>query len=332
MIVSDEMRSKAGTALDGVRSTHVAASEGLARAKRGIAAAFGAYLAWGLFPVYFRALRSVAPLGILAHRIVWSVAFLLMVLAYKGRLKSVREALLGPGILAYVVSTALISSNWLIFIWAVNTGHVLDTSLGYFINPLINVLLGVGFMGERLRKPQAAAVALAASGVVALAIHEGGVPWISLALASTFALYGFTRKRANIEPIAGLFIETTILAPFAACYLALHMSCAGGVFGPSAPIAAMLVSSGVVTATPLIWFCGRRPHASPFHNGSHPVRESNDPVSSRGLCVSGTVLHRPRNRVCFHLGWTRFVHLGRSSGRRPRTTWTLDAVKVSCGA
>jgi chloramphenicol-sensitive protein RarD len=224
------------------------------RASRGLLAAFAAYLAWGLFPVYFRALRQVSPLSILAHRIVWSVGFLVLLLAWTGRLRSVRGALFGPGFRVYLISTALISSNWLLFIWAVNAGHVLDSSLGYFINPLMNVVLGIAFLGERLRMPQAVAVALATAGVLALTVHLGTVPWISLVLASTFALYGFVRKSAHIEPFAGLLIETTILLPFAVFYLGLEAIRGVGMFGPNASTAALLVSTGVVTATPLIWF------------------------------------------------------------------------------
>jgi chloramphenicol-sensitive protein RarD len=154
----------------------------------------------------------------------------------------------------YLVSTALISSNWLLYIWAVNSGHILDASLGYFINPLINVLLGVGFLRERLGKFQGAAVALAASGVVALAIHQGSLPWISLVLAVTFALYGLARKRAHIDPVAGLLIETSILMPFASLYLGLQAARGAGIFGASPSITALLLSTGGVTATPLIWF------------------------------------------------------------------------------
>jgi chloramphenicol-sensitive protein RarD len=196
----------------------------------------------------------VNPLSILAHRIVWSGAFLVLVLASTGRLRGVRRALVAPGALPYLASTALISSNWLLFIWAVNSGHVLDTSLGYFINPLINVLLGVAFLREQLTRSQAAAVALASSGVLALAIRQGNVPWISLVLATTFGLYGFVRKRAHIEPIEGLFIETVILTPFAALYLGIQAARGAPLFGPTAATEALLLSTGVVTATPLIWF------------------------------------------------------------------------------
>jgi chloramphenicol-sensitive protein RarD len=220
----------------------------------GFVAALAAYLAWGLFPLYFRALRQISPFAILAHRVVWSAAFLLLVLASTGRLHGVRRALLGPGALTYLASTALISSNWLLFIWAVNSGHVLDTSLGYFINPLINVLLGVACFRERLTRSQAVAVALAGVGVLALAIEQASVPWISLALAVTFGLYGLVRKRAKIEPVEGLFIETAILAPLAVFYLGILSACGAPLFGSTAPIGALLLSTGVVTATPLIWF------------------------------------------------------------------------------
>lgn len=218
----------------------------------GVAYAASAYLTWGLFPLYFRALAGVPAPEVLAHRIVWSLVFLAALVTALRRWRGVLAQLRAPGTLATLAVTAvLISSNWLTYIWAVNSGRVLEASLGYFVNPLVTVLLGVVFLREPLTPRQIAAVALAGAGVLALVVRAGRVPWVALALAFTFGLYGLLRKRVPIEAVAGLLGEVGVLAPLALLYLATLRP---GHFGASPRHTALLAASGVVTAMPLIWF------------------------------------------------------------------------------
>jgi len=218
----------------------------------GVAYAAAAYLTWGLFPLYFRALAGVPAPEVLAHRIVWSLVFLVALVTALGRWRGVLLQLRSPGTLSTLAVTAvLISSNWLTYIWAVNSGRVLEASLGYFVNPLVTVLLGVVFLGDRLTPRQIAAVALAAAGVLALVVRAGRVPWVALVLALTFGLYGLLRKRVPIEAVAGLLGEVAVLAPLALLYLAMLQN---GHFGAAPGHTALLAASGVVTAMPLIWF------------------------------------------------------------------------------
>jgi chloramphenicol-sensitive protein RarD len=243
----------------GVRSTPRHPRGGLLRRSdtktTGLLAALAAYLVWGISPVYFKALRPVPPLEILAHRVVWSL-FLLAALVAAGRgWRELRDALASwKGVATFAATTALISANWLIYIWAVNSGHVLEASLGYFVNPLVNVVLGVAFLRESLSRRQAAAVALAAAGVLFLLASYGRFPWISLALAATFGLYGLARKKAGIGPVTGLLVETALLAPLALAYLGSRASAGSGAFGTGWRPSLLLLAAGPVTAIPLVWF------------------------------------------------------------------------------
>jgi chloramphenicol-sensitive protein RarD len=221
----------------------------------GVAYAAAAYLTWGLFPVYFHALAGVPAPEILAHRIVWSAAFLAVLITLVRRWQEVARQLRSPGTLpALALSAAFISTNWLVYIWAVNAGHVLDASLGYFINPLVTVLLGVLFLREPLTRRQLIAVTLAAAGVLALVIRAHRVPWVALTLAGTFALYGLVRKRVRVDAVGGLLGEVGILAPMALVYLAWLGRSGASHFGSGARPGLLLAASGVVTAVPLIWF------------------------------------------------------------------------------
>jgi len=221
----------------------------------GVAYASAAYLTWGLFPLYFRALDPIPPPEILAHRIGWSAAFLVLLVTARRRWPEAAAQLRTPGTLARLAASAtLISTNWLIYIWAVNSGHVLDASLGYFVNPLVSVLLGVVFLRETLSRRQRVALALAAAGVVALGIRAGHVPWVALSLALTFGLYGLIRKRVAVDATVGLLGEVAVLAPVAVGYLLLLSATRSSHFGADAPRSALLAASGVVTAVPLIWF------------------------------------------------------------------------------
>ena len=221
----------------------------------GLLAALGAYLVWGLAPVYFKALREVPPVEILSHRVVWSLLLLAALVTGSRAWGQVVSALSSPRRAAvFGATTALISGNWLLYIWAVNSGHLLEASLGYFVNPLVNVLLGVAFLGESLNGRQKAAVAIAAAGVLWLVASYGRFPWISLALALTFGLYGLARKKAGIGALTGLLVETALLAPLALAYLWIRASAGVGAFGSAPGTTALLASAGVVTAVPLVWF------------------------------------------------------------------------------
>jgi chloramphenicol-sensitive protein RarD len=221
----------------------------------GLLYALGAYLVWGLSPIYFKAVSAASPPEILSWRVVGSVAFLGGLVALSGRSREVRSSLADPRRLAiFVATTLLISSNWIVYIWSVNSGHILEASLGYYVNPLVNVLLGVVFLREALNGRQIAAVALAAAGVLYLVAAVGRLPWISLWLATTFGLYGLLRKKARIDAVLGLLVETSLLAPVAVLHLGWLAARGEGRFGASWSLSALLLAAGVITAVPLIWF------------------------------------------------------------------------------
>jgi chloramphenicol-sensitive protein RarD len=235
-----------------------ASSPSLSRA--GLAAAAAAFVIWGLFPIYLAGLSKVSALEITAHRILWSVVFVLGWLGLRGELGKIRAALAREGILLRLfASAALITINWLAFVWAVTQNHVMDVSLGYYINPLVNVLLGIFILSERLNRVQWIAVALAAVGVTYLAADTGHIPWAALAVAISFAFYGLIRKTANVEALPGLAIELVILLPLAAGYLIWREaqgvgSLGGALVRGDAFTVTLLVFSGLITALPLYLF------------------------------------------------------------------------------
>lgn len=222
----------------------------------GIAYAALAYIFWGLFPLYFKALAGVAPLEILMHRMLWSLAVVAVILAVRRQWSWVRTLGARPALLGrFVVSALLISLNWFVYIWAVNSGHVIDASLGYFITPLFNVLLGRFVFNERLRNAQWTAVALAAAGVVWLGWRTQHLPWIGLLLATSFAGYGLAKKTAPLGALEGLTLETMLLFPIATialAWLAYHAQSAF-VAGPDAT-RWLLIGAGPITAIPLLLF------------------------------------------------------------------------------
>jgi len=225
-------------------------------ARAGVAYGLAAYLLWGFFPIYFKALAGVAPLEVLSHRIVWSVATLALILTVARRWEGVRTAFSQPRtLMTLCATTLLIAVNWLVFIYAVGAGKVLQSSLGYFINPLVSALLGVVFLGERLSPKQKTSFVLAAAGVVLLTVSHGEVPWIALSLAVSFGLYGLLRKKAPVDSLAGLTVETLLLFPLAVVYLGwlAHGGRSAFVSGP-AHITVLLACAGVITSVPLIWF------------------------------------------------------------------------------
>jgi chloramphenicol-sensitive protein RarD len=223
---------------------------------RGIAYASAAYLLWGVFPIYFKALQGVAPLEILGHRIVWSLVVCAALLLALRRWQWLTGLWRQPRVLAwFVASSAMVAMNWFVYIWAVNADRVVDASLGYFINPLVNVLIGAVFLHERLRGAQWVAVAVAAAGVLWLTWQAGAVPWIGLVLALSFGLYGLLRKTAALGALEGLTLETMLLAPLAAAYLLwLAQSGQSEFVQADTTIRLLLAAAGPITAAPLLLF------------------------------------------------------------------------------
>jgi chloramphenicol-sensitive protein RarD len=215
-----------------------------------------AYAVWGLFPMYFKALHDVPPLQVLMHRVVWSLAFLIIVLSVRRHWTWLGQALRTPKVLAgFAASALLLSVNWFVYIWAVGQGRVVDASLGYFITPLVNVMFGLVLLDERLRSVQWSAVALAAAGVAWLAWHSGGLPWVALVLAATFGAYGLLRKTASLGALEGLTMETLLMFPAACAYLGWQYMGGSDAF-TGAPLSAqlLLAAAGPITAIPLLMF------------------------------------------------------------------------------
>jgi chloramphenicol-sensitive protein RarD len=229
--------------------------------RRGTAMGLAAYLIWGMFPLYWPLLKPADAVEILAHRVVWSlvsVALLLLVIAGRSAWRALPRDARSLSLLT--VAGVLIGINWGVYIWGVNHGHVVETSLGYFINPLVTVALGVVVLRERLRPAQWAAVGVAGAGVVVLTAQAGRPPWIALVLAFSFGAYGLVKKIVGVSPMNGLVIEAAVLVPVAAGYLAVTAAGGGGTFTThGADHAALLASSGVVTVIPLLLFAGAAP-------------------------------------------------------------------------
>lgn len=224
-----------------------------AGARQGVVFGLLAYLSWGFLPVYFKLLASVLPTEVVAQRVLWSVLLLAALIVGAKRWPQLRAAFANPRALKILSASALlIGANWLIYIWAIGANHVLETSLGYFLNPLVNVMMGVFLLKEKLTRAQGIAVGLAAIGVSVLAIGAASGLWISLGLAGTFATYGLLRKIAPVESLEGLTIETVLLAPVAAIYL-LWLGPASA-FGDTAGVSTLLALGGIVTAVPLLLF------------------------------------------------------------------------------
>jgi len=224
-------------------------------ARLGLYYGLGAYAAWGLLPVYFKLLGSVGAGEVVAQRVVWSVVFIAILIALRGSFPVLRAALANRRAVALLaVSALLIAVNWLVYIWAVMQGHVLAASLGYFLNPLVNVALGMIFLRERLGRVQGVAVLLAGIGVLVLATQATEGLWISLVLAVSFSLYGLVRKIVPVESLEGLAIETLILAPFALGWLVWIGRQGTLAFGHDLGFSLLLAAAGVFTAVPLLLF------------------------------------------------------------------------------
>jgi chloramphenicol-sensitive protein RarD len=227
-----------------------------ANPRRGYILGLTAYIIWGLFPLYFKAIASVPAVEIIVHRVLWSALFgslLLLVWKHPGWWRELRENPQRLAILA--LSGTLIAANWLIYVWAVNNGRMLEASLGYYINPLVNVLLGMLLLGERLRRIQWLAVGLATAGVAQQVWQVGSLPWVSLALALSFGVYGLIRKQAPVKALPGLVVETWMLVPIALGWLLLNpvATSAQAAFWTTSE-AWWLVAAGPITLVPLVCF------------------------------------------------------------------------------
>jgi len=218
----------------------------------GLAYGIGAYTAWGLFPMYFKLLGDTPPLVVLAHRVVWSVLFLILIIWVTGQSKAIKSVVRNRRTMLYLsASTCMIAVNWFVFIWAVMHKQVMSAALGYYINPLVVGALGVVVLGERLRPMQVVAAVLAIIGVSIMTIKTGQVPVVALLLAVSFSFYGLLRKKAAVAPVPGLFVETLLLLIPAIVMLGIDITTRDAYTGRMWLI---LSASGILTATPLIWF------------------------------------------------------------------------------
>lgn len=291
----------------------------MSESRRGVLLGTAAYLIWGLFPLYWPLLAPATPLEILAHRIVWSLVFVVGVLLLRRRwdwLSRLRHDRRRLGLL--VLAATVISVNWGVYIWGVVSGHVVETSLGYFINPLVTVVLGVVLLRERLRPVQWSAVGLAAVAVVVLTVDYGRLPWIALVLAASFATYGLAKKQVAMPALESLAVETGLLAPAAAAFLVAVQVGGSGTFGHvPAGTTALLVGAGVVTAVPLLLFGAAAPRIPLSTIG---LLQYVTPIMQFLLGV--TVFHEamPASRwIGFAMIWAALVGFSADSVRAART-------------
>lgn len=302
-----------------------------AEAVRGVWAAVAAFVTWGFSPLYWHLLDAVPSLQIVLHRVVWSALFVSAVLLWRSGRGWLRQTLAGQPKLGWTLaaSSLLIAGNWGLYIWAVNAGHVVEAALGYFINPLCNVVIGVLFLRERLRALQWASVLVALAGVAWLTVQYGGLPWIALTLAVSFSLYGLLRKQAHVDPVAGLGVESAFLFLPGLIWLLWIEGHGGGGFGHGygSLNALLLALSGVLTALPLIGF-------------AYAVRRI--PLSVAGLLqyISPTLqfligvylLGEPFDHArlvgfaCIWVALALFVVDGLRGGRSPRETELAEVV------
>ncbi len=222
----------------------------------GIWYAIAAFTLWGFLPLYWKSLKHVPAFEILAHRILWSFVFVFILLLFSGRWRQLKGILTNKSKrLAVFISSLLISINWFIYIWAVNANHVVEASLGYYINPLISIALGMIFLKERLNFWQLISLMLAIIGVSVITLQFGQVPWIAITLALTFGVYGLSKKVANLDAITGLTLETLFVVPVALIYIVFIQANGTGALGVSSIFTTLLlIGAGIATATPLLWF------------------------------------------------------------------------------
>lgn len=226
------------------------------RTRQGVLFAIAAYTIWGVAPIYFKFLAAVPAAEILSHRIIWSFILVFGLILLTSRLERLKPILRHrPTMLKLALATVLLGGNWYLFIWAVNADRILDASLGYYINPLLNVAIGMAFFGERMRRMQWVAIAMAVTGVMIQIISFGEVPWIALVLATSFSVYGGIRKRLPVDSITGLWLETLILLPIVLIYMLFFAnSMAADMTQNSWSLNLLLIAAGIVTTVPLLCF------------------------------------------------------------------------------
>lgn len=237
-------------------SQTAADAEQNAQFRQGLMYGLSAYVMWGFLPAYYKLTDSVSADIVVSHRIIWAVVFVGLFLVVRGRWPEVRAVFKQPKVLASLAASALfIAVNWLVFVWAIGKGWVLDVSLGYFINPLVSILVGLVVLREKLSRGQAVAIAIAALAVVFQSVMAGGLPWVSLILAFSFAGYGYVRKVTPVKATPGMFVETLLLLPVAAGYLVFSASRGmDALVLDDLPVLAALMGTGIVTALPLVCF------------------------------------------------------------------------------
>ena len=223
--------------------------------RSGILFAIAAYTMWGVAPLYFKLIGQVPAMEILMHRIVWSVVVLVVLVGITGKFEKVKQAVFNPKVMqVLLISGVLLAANWFIFIWAINNNHLLDASLGYYINPLLNIFLGRLFLGERLRRLQKVAVGLALFGVVYFIVSYGQLPWVALALAGTFGVYGLLRKQVAVDSLPGLLVESSLLLPPAIVYWIWFAGEWSNMLTNDSTLNVTLICAGIVTTAPLLCF------------------------------------------------------------------------------
>lgn len=284
----------------------------------GLVMALAVFVAWGLFPSYFKLLASVPPAEVLSHRIVWSAALMVMLLPLGGGVADFRRAIRDRRVVGLIgLSALLIAINWLTYVSTIAAGHVLEASLGYFLSPLANVALGRLVLGERLTPLQGLACLLAVGGVAALALGTEGEIWRAIVLAISFGCYGLVRKTVRVEALPGNALECFLLVPFAAAYL---IWCAGqgrSHFGPMAPgVSSLLVLSGAITAVPLIAFAAAARRLKLSTLGLMQF------VTPTMVFVLGALVYGepfgPAKLACFVLIWTALALYARETVRQAR--------------
>ena len=222
---------------------------------KGILYGLGAYILWGFFPIYWKFLHSISALQLIGHRIVWSFILLIAVILITGQWTEFRSTFNARVLRIYLIASLLIGGNWLVYIWAVNAGHILETSLGYFINPLLSMLFGLIVMREKLRRAQWIPILIALTGVVYLTVTFGRLPWIALGLAFTFGFYGLVKKLAPLSSLQGLTLETGILLVPALVYLGIvEVNGTGAFLHTGITTDLLMIGAGVVTTIPLLMF------------------------------------------------------------------------------
>lgn len=298
------------------------------RTREGIAAGLVAYVLWGFLPIYFKIVEAIPPLEVLAHRIVWAVPFGVPIILARRQWPDVREALLNVRTVGWLtLSALLIAVNWLVYIWAVQQEEIFQASLGYYINPLMYVLVGVVFFKERLRPAQTVAVLLAGGGVTVLALSGSQFPVIALTLATSFTIYGVIRSRVAIGGMPGLFIETLILFPAAVAYLGYITSTGASSFGPDdLPLAGLLMLAGPFTVLPLLAFAlaARRLRLSTIG-----IMQFIAPTMQFFVGLAYGEMLTMAHVVCFALIWTAVVVFSADAFKASRSIPARDRARFT---